>query len=231
MRNLYISDSHFHHDNIIMYDNRPFSDVYQMNQKMVDNWNAVVTDEDIVYVLGDFSWGKYEEWIDIIRKLNGKIYFIKGNHDKESYLDKLLQDRRVKDKVLGWDHYKEISDCGRMVCMSHYFIQSHNGMFRGSTLLYGHVHASYDYKICLKIKQLTEALYCRNLTSFNVGAMMPYISYTPRTLDEIVAGYQHLKLQELEFTRLSGIKNVDVELFKLENEGGKNAPEETSVQD
>ena len=221
MKNFYISDLHFGHENVIMYDNRPYSDVYQMQQKLIDNWNSVVTDEDVVYHLGDFSWGKYEDWVSVIRNLNGKIFFIKGNHDKESYLNQLLNDKRVRGKVLGWENYKEISDCGKMVVLCHYYMSSHNGMFRGSVHLYGHVHCSYDYKICLKMQQLMETLYCRNLTAFNVGAMVPYMSYTPRTLDEIMAAYAHFNKQALDWNALAGVPNVDVKLFDLQNEKEK----------
>ena len=36
--------------------NRPFSDVREMNDTMVDIWNSVVSDDDLVFVLGNFAW-------------------------------------------------------------------------------------------------------------------------------------------------------------------------------
>jgi calcineurin-like phosphoesterase family protein len=49
-----------------------------MNVALIENWNEVVSDNDVVYYLGDFCRGDPDPWM---RQLNGKIIFIKGNHD------------------------------------------------------------------------------------------------------------------------------------------------------
>lgn len=78
-----ISDLHLDHENIIRYCVRPFSDVDEMNRVLVDNWNRIVSPNDTVYFLGDLSYGRDSHnssfWL---RKLNGKIIFIPGNHDR-----------------------------------------------------------------------------------------------------------------------------------------------------
>lgn len=49
----YIADMHFDHDSIIAYDNRPFDSVEEMNEKLIANWNRVVTaSEDLTWILG-----------------------------------------------------------------------------------------------------------------------------------------------------------------------------------
>ena len=64
-----IADSHFSHNNIIKYCNRPFKNVGEMNTVMMCKWNEVVGEEDLVYVIGDFTldrnWSniKYCSWI------------------------------------------------------------------------------------------------------------------------------------------------------------------------
>ena len=55
---LMASDLHLNHWNIVKYCNRPFFHVEEMNQALIDNWNSVVTDKDVVWVIGDFCFEK-----------------------------------------------------------------------------------------------------------------------------------------------------------------------------
>lgn len=80
-RVFFTSDTHFNHANIIRFCNRPFKDVSHMNEAIISNWNRVVGPEDIVFHLGDFCLGGSAEWINVLNRLNGKIYLISGNHD------------------------------------------------------------------------------------------------------------------------------------------------------
>jgi len=79
----FISDLHLDHTNIIKYCNRPFKSKEEMNETMVDNWNNTVKDTATLFFLGDMAYGKGSRDADYwIKKLKGKIYFIKGNHEK-----------------------------------------------------------------------------------------------------------------------------------------------------
>ena len=80
----FTSDTHFYHKNIIKYCNRPFKDEIDMNNKLIDNWNSIVTNNDTVYHLGDFALTSYNNLKDIFNKLNGNIILIRGNHDRFS---------------------------------------------------------------------------------------------------------------------------------------------------
>lgn len=64
--NFYIADTHFGHSNILRFDHRPFADVYQMEETMVMLWNAAVRKNDTVYILGDFCWGKAEQFVSAL---------------------------------------------------------------------------------------------------------------------------------------------------------------------
>lgn len=84
MKIYFSSDTHYFHDNIIKYCSRPFQDAEEMNNKMIENWNAVITEEDVVFHIGDFSAGlkgRTEELRRIISSLAGKKVLIRGNHD------------------------------------------------------------------------------------------------------------------------------------------------------
>lgn len=83
-----ISDTHFGHDNVIKYTNRPFKDVEEMNERLVELWNQAVGDDDYVIFLGDFALGQKENIYKYSSKLNGHKTIILGNHDrrKDFYL-------------------------------------------------------------------------------------------------------------------------------------------------
>jgi len=81
MKIFVISDTHFHHENIIRYSNRPFGSVEEMDKEMIKRWNKKVGKEDIVIHLGDFALGSEKEIKDLKDNLNGIIFLLKGNHD------------------------------------------------------------------------------------------------------------------------------------------------------
>ncbi len=87
MDNTYvISDSHFCHEKIIQYCNRPKNH----NALMIKNWNNIVDEGDTVLHLGDFSAGVnsfkggFETLKKIANGLNGDIHLLRGNHDNYS---------------------------------------------------------------------------------------------------------------------------------------------------
>lgn len=83
-KTFFTSDTHFGHSNIIRYCNRPYNSVEEMDEDLIKRWNAIVKKDDIVYHLGDFSFYMTKEKVSsIVRRLNGTIYLIKGNHDKK----------------------------------------------------------------------------------------------------------------------------------------------------
>lgn len=81
MNKWFISDTHFSHYNIIRYTGRPFQTVDEMNEKMIENWNASVEPDDTVFFLGDFGMGTSEFLTNLCGRLNGKKICIRGNHD------------------------------------------------------------------------------------------------------------------------------------------------------
>jgi calcineurin-like phosphoesterase family protein len=89
------SDLHFDHANIIKFCDRPFKDVSDMNQKLIEYWNMFVKPEDHVYNLGDVTLqrgGKVQQarLKELVSQLNGHKRLILGNHDHfpvEAYLE------------------------------------------------------------------------------------------------------------------------------------------------
>ena len=180
----YIADMHFDYDSIIAYDNRPFDSVEEMNEALIANWNRVVTDpEDLTWILGDFCSGNAERWCELLSRLNGRKALILGNHDDPAVLKAEAVRVRLEDTA----EYREILDKGRHVVLCHYPILAFRDHYFGWYHLYGHVHASYEWNVTENAKRLLQKLYVRDdvCRMFNVGAMIPAMGYTPRSLDEI----------------------------------------------
>lgn len=182
----YIADTHFGHGNIITYDNRPFTDTEDMTEAIIENWNSVVKNDDDVYVVGDMFWKlTWDEADAIAVQLNGLIHCIKGNHDETNVFPE------DAEQEFG---YKEIIDEGRHVVLCHYPIMFYNNMVNPNWYhLYGHVHAAWDHNMTESWRKQIESLYLKEWQGYNVGCMMPYMNYTPRTLDEIVAGARKMR--------------------------------------
>lgn len=181
-KKFYISDLHFSHNNVLAFDNRPFKTVEEMDTELIRRWNSVVEPGDVVYVLGDMFWVPPAKARPIMEQLNGQKFLVKGNHDRwhDSKFDKLFV------KI---DEYMEVDDGERKVVLCHYPIPCFKNHFYGWVHLYGHVHNSFEWNMMEHQRFLMEELYTRQCNMINVGAMMPWMDYTPRTLDEIEHGY------------------------------------------
>lgn len=81
------SDLHLGHYNIIRYCKRPFNNLDDMNTKLVNNWNSVISPKDTVYFLGDLAYGKNSSTDYWLCKLNGNIIFFRGNHDSSANIN------------------------------------------------------------------------------------------------------------------------------------------------
>ena len=107
----FISDPHFGHSRIIEYSSRPFANVDEMNEKMVQNWNELVKPGDRVYCNGDVAFMPYDKFRAFIWRLNGNIHLVLGNHDKmiiENKNDLLKQGRFATIQ-----HYNELKIAGQ----------------------------------------------------------------------------------------------------------------------
>lgn len=86
----FTADSHFTHRNIINYESRPYHDVNEMDEKLIEIWNSYVKDDDLVFHLGDLFFGNKDKQFEISQRLKGRKILILGNHDKltkKRYMD------------------------------------------------------------------------------------------------------------------------------------------------
>ena len=190
--NYFISDLHFGHENCLAFDNRPFRDIECHDNYIISVWNETVGIDDDVYILGDISWYNSTKTIEILKQLNGNKHLIKGNHD-----GKLLKNKELRNLFVEIRDYKEIEfGDGTGIVMCHYPIPCFKNHYYGWYHLYGHVHTSFEWNMMENTKRQMKELYDKECKMFNVGAMIPYINYQPRTLEEIISvgdtyGLQH----------------------------------------
>lgn len=185
--NYFIADTHFGHKNALAFDNRPFDTIEDHDAALIGNWNKAVSPDDEVYLLGDVSWHNATKTIEIIKQLPGVLHLIIGNHD-----NKLLKNREFRSLFAEITHYKEITfDDGKGIVLCHYPIPCFNHHYYGWYHLYGHVHNSFEWNMMERCKYEMENLYDKPCNMYNVGTMIQYINYTPRTLQEIIDANSH----------------------------------------
>lgn len=191
----YIADLHFYHSGLNnAMDNRGFASLEEMNAYMIDRWNSKVRKNDEVVILGDFSIGKGEATNEILARLNGRKFLIRGNHDY------FLDDRKFNKSHFDWvESYKEMSDHRRKVVLCHYPIMNYNGQFRcndkkifNTYMLYGHVHNSFDEGLVNNYINSTKGVRA-SIKGFDEPVEIPvhlincfcmFSDYVPLTLDE-----------------------------------------------
>lgn len=182
MKTFLIGDTHFYHSNIIKHCKRPFNDEREMNIALFKNWNAVVSEDDVVIHLGDLFNGieNNDNIGHIIKNLNGKKILIRGNHD---YGD----DEFFKDA--GFDHVTNF-------IIHNEFFLNHYPCFKNSKyckaqeleniksfenskcskIIHGHNHNNYS--------NIPNPDWDDNIKRFNCSVEV--IKYTPIELAEII---------------------------------------------
>lgn len=159
-KTFFSSDTHYGHNNILKYCNRPFVDIEEHDGKLIANWNSVVGPEDEVYHLGDFAMGKTPS-PSYLNRLNGIKHLVWGNHDSN-------QTRALP----GWTSsqpYLEIILEKQFIVLCHYKFDVFNKSHHGAIQFYGHSHGSMPGND----QQLDVGVDCWN--------------YMPVTLEEIKA--------------------------------------------
>jgi calcineurin-like phosphoesterase family protein len=141
MKTYFTSDNHFFHKSIMKFcpeTRMGNTDAKEMNEQMIDIWNKTVGKNDTVYTLGDFSFGKTDETIEIVKRLNGHKHLILGNHDH------WINDE-AKSHFASVNQYKKIKVNGQRVILFHYPIVEFENMHHGAYHFYGHVHGNYQH--------------------------------------------------------------------------------------
>ena len=137
----FTSDTHFHHENIMRYCNRPFSSIEEHDEALVNNWNSVVPEDGIVYHLGDVGFAPRKYMSDLLDRLNGKKILIIGNHDWR----RVVADFQFANKFELMTQQMNLKIENQHIILNHYPMLCYSGTYRKKNemtwQLFGHVHS------------------------------------------------------------------------------------------
>lgn len=168
MTTWFTSDTHFSHANILKYCNRPFYGTDHMDETLINNWNALVDTDDVVYHLGDVALGPIDSSLEKIKRLEGYKILVVGNHDRP------FMRSGKPDANMWWDRYAgvfnevvhwkgmllDIGDGLETVKLSHFpYDGDHSEVDRyqdvrpkdiGTPLVHGHTHSNEKFSLSAK---------------------------------------------------------------------------------
>lgn len=170
----FTSDLHLMHDKAFLWEPRGFSNQEEMCETIVENWNSIVKPEDTVYDMGDMALSDVQAAVKYLKKLNGKHFWIRGNHDTNNKVQYIMDYCWDQIYYVGWaDVLKE----GKYrFYMSHYPTLTTNyddKKFSQHVInLHGHTH------------QTTNWLHAENPFMYHVG--LDSHNNMPVNLDEVL---------------------------------------------
>ncbi len=178
----FVSDTHFGHANIIKYCQRPYATVQEMNDSLIENWNRIVKPNDVVWHLGDFAFMQINPFTDVLKRLNGQINVVLGNHDHVIIRNrKSLLENNLLSSVRD---YAEVYAGKKMLVLFHYGQRVWNKSHHGSIHLYGHSHGTLppfgrSVDVGIDCKEITE-------------------EYRPVALDEVIEYMSKKKIEVVD---------------------------------
>lgn len=183
MKYFFVSDTHFGHQGAINYCMRPYKSVEEMDEALIQNWNSVVSAQDIVFHLGDLSFHRPARTLEILDRLNGNKHLVLGNHDKNNL------NAACKNKFSWVKDYYELKideddnpEKRQTIILCHYPIESWNKRHRGGWHLHGHCHGS-----------LSSASY-----QFRVDVGVDVWNYIPASFEQIKEHMSHKEFKAID---------------------------------
>lgn len=154
-----------------------------MNSTIINNWNSVVTSRDIIYHLGDFSFGEARKYLN---ELNGTIYFVRGNHEKP-LIHEIGQANIPYIRHLKIDNYPEI-------VISHFAMRVWNKSHFGSWHLFGHSHGTLEGQG----KSFDVGVDCNNFTPISIIDIERRMQSLPENFNHIkhLPGYSDAEFEK-----------------------------------
>lgn len=177
MKRWVISDTHFHHSNIIQYCGRRFKTADSMDERMIKNWNNIVSDDDTVYHLGDFGFAERGlDPRDVKKKLKGHIILIEGNHDTSG-----------RNKVKADCFSLSLNYCDLKIYMCH---SPGNISYTADVNFVGHTHNMFKYATSKREEYTKPAKM--------ISCCVEQHNYTPVDINKLVSKYYKINWDQVK---------------------------------
>ena len=169
------SDTHFCHDSPTIWKNRGFSSLEAMNEALVKRWNKIVKKTDTVYHLGDVIVSDNKKDYEYLKRLNGKIILMIGNHDTDARIKLMFSE--LGSKISGGEYATRFKFNKTPFYVSHFptIASKIDGKQFSQHIigLHGHIHNKTHW-----IDPQNPFMYDAGVDSHN---------FAPVSLDEVVA--------------------------------------------
>ena len=194
------SDTHYAHKNICrgvtnwrtqdgevpVGSTRDFETIEQMNERLVNAINNVVGQDDTLIMLGDVSFGGFENiGIFLDRLICKNIHLILGNHDHHIENDR----ENIQSRFLSVQHYLEVNINDKNFVLCHYPLQSWNGLNKGVIHLHGHSHLGHNKKFG-NGKRMDVGVDGNDMVPYSIDAIIKIMNKIPVGSD--MSGDHHL---------------------------------------
>lgn len=184
------SDLHLNHNKSFLYEPRGFTSIEEHDKKIIENWNSVISNDDIVYNLGDECMGDVTLSIDKLNALRGHMKLIRGNHTTDNKIE--IYKKYTDIEIIGWADI--LIDKKWRFYLSHY--PTCIGDYRGCRQsrhfsIAGHSHTKNKWQnintCCYHVE-----LDCHNNTPVLIDEIMAdlnwFKSLSPEKQEEIING-------------------------------------------
>lgn len=137
----FTADPHLGHKKSLEYCRRPFATVNEMDETLISNWNRKIGHRSVVFVGGDFAFGKPERVAEYAARLNGRKYLVLGNHDHHwASKTKAELVLRQFEGVFDLMHLVVNDNPPQEIMLGHYAMLTWNKSHYGAWQLFGHSH-------------------------------------------------------------------------------------------
>lgn len=191
------SDTHFGHANIIKYSNRPFRNVKDMDDTLINNINSIVKEDDVLWHLGDFCLAGKSNAMSHIEYYRNRIkcrriHLIMGNHDPYYHGS---PDKQLLNYFESVNSLISTNIFNTSVVFCHYALRVWNKAHHGAIHLYGHSHNMLPEENNLSFDIGVDAIAARfavNMSPKIVDAPVSFKvlnpqDYRPLSFDEVLA--------------------------------------------